>query len=180
VRFDEALSAAERVISEKLPGWAPRTVLVRDVFGKIRAAVDDRGQVERLPTEVIGATSQALDAVLGGYSPGVGDAILHASEMVAPDELFGDRDITANPQKRVRVLDRLVTGADWSRAPFPATQANRLTLYGVKGGVGRSTAAAVLCWRLAQANKRVLVFDLDLESPGVGTTLLPPEREPDF
>jgi hypothetical protein len=42
----------------------------------------------------------------------------------------------------------------------------------MKGGVGRSTTATILAWHLARKGKRVLVFDLDLESPGVGATLL--------
>lgn len=46
------------------------------------------------------------------------------------------------------------------------------------GGVGRSTAVAVTAWRLAQAGKRVLVLDLDLESPGLSSALLPAERLP--
>jgi len=50
----------------------------------------------------------------------------------------------------------------------------------MKGGVGRSTTATVLSWHLARKEKstggghRVLVFDLDLESPGVGATMLGP------
>jgi hypothetical protein len=46
--------------------------------------------------------------------------------------------------------------------------------------VGRSTALAVWAWWLAKKGKNVLVFDLDLESPGVSSTLLPAEHLPDF
>ncbi|MEW6220238.1 MAG: P-loop NTPase [Thermodesulfobacteriota bacterium] len=80
----------------------------------------------------------------------------------------------------LRVLDRSLIGADWLRPPFAEAPANRLVLFGIKGGVGRSTAGAVLAWRLAQAGKRIVIIDLDLESPGVGTTLLSPDQTPDF
>jgi hypothetical protein len=46
--------------------------------------------------------------------------------------------------------------------------------------VGRSTALAATAWSLAQAGRRVLVLDLDLESPGLSSSLLPPERQPQY
>ena len=52
--------------------------------------------------------------------------------------------------------------------------------HSVKGGVGRSTTAAVLAWYLARNGQRVLVVDLDLESPGLSSALLEPDRRPDF
>jgi Mrp family chromosome partitioning ATPase len=50
--------------------------------------------------------------------------------------------------------------------------------FSIKGGVGRSTALAATAWRLAQAGKRILVLDLDLESPGLSSSLLSPDRQP--
>ncbi|TQV62596.1 MAG: CpsD/CapB family tyrosine-protein kinase [Halothiobacillaceae bacterium] len=58
------------------------------------------------------------------------------------------------------------------------TGAPRIVFFSIKGGVGRSTALAATAWSLAQAGKRVLVLDLDLESPGLSSALLPPERQP--
>lgn len=37
-----------------------------------------------------------------------------------------------------------------------------------KGGVGRSTALAVVAWQLARDGKKVVCIDLDLEAPGLG------------
>ncbi len=37
-----------------------------------------------------------------------------------------------------------------------------------KGGVGRSTALAVVAWQLAREGKKVVCIDLDLEAPGLG------------
>jgi hypothetical protein len=55
-----------------------------------------------------------------------------------------------------------------------------LVFFGLKGGVGRSTALAMLAYQLARAGKQVLLIDLDLESPGLSGLLLPPERLADF
>ena len=67
------------------------------------------------------------------------------------------------------------------RAPLQRrTKNRRVTFFGIKGGVGRSTALAIWSWRLAKQGKKVLILDLDLESPGVSSTLLPAEYLPDY
>jgi MinD-like ATPase involved in chromosome partitioning or flagellar assembly len=80
----------------------------------------------------------------------------------------------------VSVVDRLATEGNWSSIIAEASGAPRIVFYSIKGGVGRSTALAATAWTLAQKGKRVLVLDLDLESPGVSTTLLPEEKRPAF
>ncbi|MBI5592256.1 MAG: AAA family ATPase [Deltaproteobacteria bacterium] len=56
----------------------------------------------------------------------------------------------------------------------------RIVFFGLKGGVGRSTAMAMLAYDLARTGKRVLLIDFDLESPGLSGLLLPPDRFADF
>jgi cellulose biosynthesis protein BcsQ len=51
-------------------------------------------------------------------------------------------------------------------------------MYGFKGGVGRSTATAILARYLADRGRCVLVVDLDLESPGVSNLLEDPSGIP--
>jgi len=82
----------------------------------------------------------------------------------------------------VHWADRLVTGHDWWTVgdTLPENRAMRCTLYSIKGGVGRSTTAAVLAWHLARRGERVLVVDLDLESPGLTSSILSHELQPDF
>lgn len=78
----------------------------------------------------------------------------------------------------VWVVDRLATEANWTRIAPEAEGTSRIVFFSIKGGVGRSTALAATAWHLAQAGQRVLVLDLDLESPGLSSALLPPERQP--
>jgi hypothetical protein len=80
----------------------------------------------------------------------------------------------------VRVVDRLASGADWSRNPKVNSNIPRIVFFSIKGGVGRSTALAVTAWSLAESGKKVLVLDLDLESPGLSSSLLPEDRRPDY
>lgn len=82
--------------------------------------------------------------------------------------------------KEVTVVDRLVTETDWSTIAPLTNGPHRMVFFSIKGGVGRSTALAAATWSLAQAGKRVLVLDLDLESPGLSSALLPKDRRPLF
>lgn len=184
LRFDDAwrlaLALAEESLAEVPSGCL---VLIRDIYGKIRFALDDRGGSGGIPDEgKRKALADRFDRELGAWSPGRSGMFLMGTELFAPEEIFAAEDATwADPaHRRVKTLERNVVGADWIRPPFSPPSNPRVTFYGVKGGVGRSTATAVLAWRLAQKGKRVLVLDLDLESPGVGTTLLPAERAPEF
>lgn len=78
----------------------------------------------------------------------------------------------------VRLLDRQVIGQDWLRTRRFNEHGHppRVVFYGLKGGVGRSTALAMLAYRLAREGKRVLLIDFDLESPGLSGLLLPQDR----
>jgi hypothetical protein len=57
---------------------------------------------------------------------------------------------------------------------------SRLIFYSVKGAVGRSTALAIAAADLAVHGCNVLVLDVDLEAPGLGALLLPPEDIPKY
>ena len=79
-------------------------------------------------------------------------------------------------------VERLLTGHEWStsRSLVQEGSARRWTLYSVKGGVGRSTTAAVLSWHLARQGERILILDLDLESPGLSSAMLSERSRPTF
>ncbi|MCB4802630.1 Mrp family chromosome partitioning ATPase [Methylobacterium brachiatum] len=84
--------------------------------------------------------------------------------------------------------DRRIVGADWMLAPQASPNgAKRLVFSSLKGGVGRSTALAILAADLSRKGKRVLAIDLDIEAPGIGFMMLPPgdgdddlDLRPDF
>lgn len=78
----------------------------------------------------------------------------------------------------VHVVDRLATEGNWASIRPVSSQSQRIVFFSIKGGVGRSTALAATAWALAESGKRVLVMDLDLESPGLSSSLLPKDRRP--
>ena len=95
---------------------------------------------------------------------------------------FGvDEDGTPLNDLDVQVLDRQITGQDWLRPPLNAgAHPHRLVFFGLKGGVGRSTALTMVAWGLARQGRRVLLVDFDLESPGLSSLVLPTERVAEF
>lgn len=70
----------------------------------------------------------------------------------------------------------------WSQTPqVPvAVHPMRVVFFGVKGGVGRSSALSAAVYHLIRQGKKVLVLDADFESPGVSATLLAEELRPDY
>ncbi|MCL5061510.1 MAG: ParA family protein, partial [Candidatus Thermoplasmatota archaeon] len=182
VRFNDALADSVRFLnfSTEIAHYDP--LIVRDVQGRIRIAIDKpKSEVSPSHIELLETELSKLGAFSGGGP-------LFRNDFFEPDAIFQSPDIVElyDPEqvKPVRVLDRQITGQDWLRpqgvdveeSPHPP----RLVFYGLKGGVGRSTALTMLAYDFARSGKRVLLLDLDLESPGLSSLLLPPERLVEF
>ncbi|MGW1524479.1 KGGVGR-motif variant AAA ATPase [Streptomyces sp. NPDC002159] len=181
IRFDEArpvaLDLAREVAAEGFD-----VLLVRDVLGRFSLVVDDAEGDEGASDEQVERWRESFTGRLGRYS---GDRPLVLTSVTRLP-----RTLTASPRTleveaatgtvgAIRLLDNTVVGEEWSRVTTPpatdsdgAPRPRRTALYGFKGGVGRTTATAVLARRLADKGLIVLVVDLDLESPGVGPLLL--------
>ncbi|MCP2164558.1 KGGVGR-motif variant AAA ATPase [Goodfellowiella coeruleoviolacea] len=150
-------------------------VLVRDMLGRLSLVVD-APDATQLPSDLADRLRGAAGAFAG--------AVHTADDLFDVDLVLKSPDRVAlwqNPDGpgRLWTLERGVVGADWTR-PDRLDEAveRRVTLYGFKGGVGRSTATAMLAQHLAATGRCVLVVDLDLESPGVGALLRETEQLP--
>ncbi|MCA9526581.1 MAG: hypothetical protein KC549_09840 [Myxococcales bacterium] len=188
VRFHEALANAQAFLAQHA-GFGARRLLVRDLKGRLRVFLTDKVD---LATWTRGLNQQsrqerdrlapALHASLGAWS--YNEAVVLQDAAVLADFNAAWDDPDARPlDATTHFLERGVIGADWLRTPLPnrPPAPPRATLFGLKGGVGRSTALAVWA-RFLSENKglRVLVVDLDLDAPGVGSMLLPSADHPDF
>ncbi|HRD91907.1 MAG TPA: AAA family ATPase [Candidatus Accumulibacter phosphatis] len=208
LRFNQALrQAAEASQDARLPTRWP-VLLVRDVYGRLRFAIDayrphtpddeeERAEAEPPSDEVYPLEAYALlkeaTAQLQHYA--TADEVLFRDDFFNPATLFQnpdwhdtlvpaceDSDGNIHPELTVRLLDRQIIGQDWlhtmhERAPSAPP---RVVFYGLKGGVGRSTALAMLSYSFARAGKKVLLLDFDLESPGLSGLLLPVDRVAGF
>ena len=151
--------------------------LIRDLHGRVRIAASTDLEANGEARAQLTLLTQGLEAALGAHGCPAGRAVMFVRE----ERLAALRDESRLIAPRVFWADRLLTGQDWwtVRDPMPSA-AQRYTLYSVKGGVGRSTTAAVLAWHLARKGEKVLVVDLDLESPGLSTAILEPSAQPQF
>ena len=174
MNFNKAYDTALATLAEQLDGSGGEVYLVRDLFGKFRVLLPDTllGRRESLAA----ALAEALD----DYAHPPPTACLALSDLPGIDSAIS-RLVHEVGELRILLVDRLLTGSEWTAAPATTDgHPTRVTFYSMKGGVGRSTTVAVVAWHLARTGKTVLVVDLDLESPGVGSTLLPNEQLPDY
>lgn len=171
MRFDDALTAMVARVSERFPTGAPTgTTIVRDAMGMLTLVLPD----ESLTSTEWAPLAADLHARLERFSPGGRRVLLRKSDLIDSTDVLESRDRTLLADARgIALVDRLLTNQDWLREPRTAQPPiPTATFFSIKGGVGRSTAAAVLAWHLARQGKRVLVVDLDLEAPGIGGMLL--------
>lgn len=178
--FDEMLPVIREVLgtlTEALKKLEP-VILNRDLNGRIRLILDEKLQDQPETRGAVETIVHVLEKCLGPHTFPAERMVLFESslEMVKQGALhFPLQGFDA-----VTVVDRLATETDWARIEPVSSGAPRIVFFSIKGGVGRSTASAVAAWSLAQSGKRVMVLDLDLESPGISTSLLPDERRPAY
>ncbi|WP_406406187.1 KGGVGR-motif variant AAA ATPase [Streptomyces sp. NBC_01643] len=177
VRFDEARPRA-LALARSAADEGFEVLLVRDVRGRFTLIVDDRDQ------QVEDAQRDRWHAgLVEQLNPYVtGRPLTLASQMFTADSLLASRRTVPDALRppggagSVRLLENTVVGEDWANVSTPTpeadgTRTHRTALYGFKGGVGRTTATAMLARHLVDAGNIVLVVDLDLESPGAGALL---------
>ena len=161
-----------------LPDGVERIFLVRDLFGVLHISVSDDVEDDEQIQQNLQRLAGNLSSVLGVRASSPDSAVLFVDVELLEDLL--DAALEIHPG--VYLADRLVTGQEWGtvRGPEPLGHAVRYTLFSAKGGVGRSTTAAVLAWHLANRGERVMVVDLDLESPGLSSAVLEPPTRPEY
>ena len=177
IRFDDVRDRVVRVI-DTADGVRAPIYLVRDLRGRVRLSVSDEFEDDTPVRNALNDIAVALHETLGAYGYPADEAILFIEPVLLERLRLDAREVRSG----VFWVDRLVTGSAWWTvgSPDPNRRDKRFTLYSVKGGVGRSTTAAVLARHLAAGGERLLVLDLDLESPGLSSALIEPEARPAF
>jgi hypothetical protein len=178
--FDEILPLVEQVLREHdaaLPAIGPLLVN-RDLNGRIRLIVLESTRSDPTAMVALGSICRQLQQRLGPHAHPAERALLFEPDLASA--LDGATTFQLGQFKQVQVVDRLATESDWTHIAPQSPGVPRVVFFSIKGGVGRSTALAAAAWSMAQAGQRVLVLDLDLESPGLSSALLPAERRPTF
>lgn len=181
LHFDQAIDKAIELLkthSEVLPQG--KTVIIRDLYGRLRLAFEG-DESEKATKKLRPLLTDWLEK-LTPYAPATEKgAVFWQQDLLDPDAVFNSstqRKISASPL--LYLLDRQGAGLDWQRPPAEEFNIPVIAFYGLKGGVGRSTALSALAYSLGEQGKRVLLLDLDLESPGISETLLPEGSRSDY
>lgn len=180
VTFDSALDSFAAVVAKRLGvAGLDGGRFLRDVDGRLTFVLSSNpgdATLSLLRSEIIERLGRyAADA------PILTEADLF-DPTVATDAAVHERIASWPTPRRVPVVDRRLVGQDWASdwggeiAGAPPI----IVFHSVKGGVGRSTALAILAADQARRGRNVLVVDLDMEAPGVGSLLLRDEDLPDL
>lgn len=180
VRFNDALDIARNLLARSaiIRAKGPdHFLLIRDLYGRFRLLCPDLDPRET--SDLSAAMRDELGSSADEQRPVLFDRDFFGAEEVRSNSHLQELLLDAD-QRTIPFLDRGVTGADWlagdlSPAPYGALTATpkRIVFFGLKGGVGRTTALCMTARHYAKLGLKVLVFDVDLESPGLGSLLLP-------
>lgn len=175
--FDDSLEKLIKIIISALGATALTSgVALRDSTGQLCFFSN-----KKIPLKKKTTLATKILKELGSYA--------REDQPVADISDYGAEDILSEPSIRriycagqeINFIDRRLIGADWLRSP--SIQVNtppRFVFSSIKGGVGRSTALAVVAADLASRGLKVLAVDLDIEAPGLGSILLTEETLPEF
>ena len=162
-------------------------LVVRDWQGRFHVGIPGNSKLEkadealkvdlRLARDTLKASIQAL-----AYVP---ELFFYSDELFDASTLWSGVDRVEWEEVSpltVFWIERQGKEKIWSQTPQLQADAHplRVVFFGVKGGVGRSSALSAAVYHLIRQGKKVLVLDADFESPGVSATLLAEELRPDY
>ena len=179
VSFDKVRHHVDNLLeAHEIPRRIAPVYLVRNLFGRVSITAPDTCETDDSFQGALQLLSRSLHEKLGAHGYPADDAVLFVERDLLRALEEGAREIRPG----VYWVDRLVTGHGWWTVENPSRRDGpmRCTLFAVKGGLGRSTTAAVLARHLAQRGEQVLAVDLDLESPGLASAMLDTATQPKF
>jgi hypothetical protein len=181
IHFDRVLRATKKVLDADPIAQRVKGVLVlRDLRGRIRLLLTpsdgDESAVEGSCPQLAAALASALDPFWGGVVD-VDSPSSDFAKLLAPLRAEAKPVEPAGEFPNWTIIERHAAKSGWTSSGHrPPWLLNSRTppvvaWYSHKGGVGRTTALCATAMHLARAGEKVVVVDLDLEAPGLGTLL---------
>ncbi|MDA8229738.1 MAG: AAA family ATPase [Magnetospirillum sp.] len=177
--FDEILPKLAAIFQRHPDVASIAPILVnRDLNGRVRLIMDEKWETNPAARAELDAIAREARDALGPHAHSAEQMLMFEPNIegsITEESAFPLEDCAG-----INVVDRLAMEGDWAKITPPLTTAQRIVFFSIKGGVGRSTALAATAWVLAERGERVLVLDMDLESPGLSSSLLPQDRRPAY
>jgi hypothetical protein len=176
--FDDVLPRLAQILTPHMDALKPIQPIYinRDLNGRVRLIVHEKWRDVPPVSTVLDNIVREMHRVLTPHAYPAEQAVLWESDLSSIT--ISQTSFVLEDCPSIRVIDRMAVEGDWSNIAPIATTVPRVVFFSIKGGVGRSSALAATAWALAEQGKRVLVLDLDLESPGLSSSLLPSDRRP--
>jgi len=173
--FDDIIPEINKVLQTQINEikLLNKLVINRDLNGRIRFQVD--ANIPNNHKIIIENIAQNIANVLDKRIPDT-DRVFYEQDLDIIIKDVPQYHLEGFPN--VLFVDRLLGETNWGNIQPERPDSKRIIFYSIKGGVGRSTALAVTAWALAEEGKKVLVLDMDLESPGISSSLLSTEKIP--
>jgi cellulose biosynthesis protein BcsQ len=176
IHFREVRTTAVGILGARVGEGQPieRAVIIDDIFGKVRVLV---WFAPSAPPTSAGDLNDLMRQKLGVYWADLWDATGAGEADRRLYEQLWEESSERAPS--VRLSERIRSRGFWMRPPSePAWQVSEdhppvIAFYSFKGGVGRTTALASFAIQRARAGETVVIVDMDLDAPGVGTLLGP-------
>lgn len=173
IHFDEARHACIESLQKLCDRETEieRAVLIEDVFGKIRAIAWLREDAsEELRNRI------ATDLSESGKDFWAGDLWVPKGDSASDNTVYEAAwEQGVEISSKLRRTERYRSKGFWLNPPkepaWSPPSPPVVAFYSFKGGVGRTTAVASFAIQRARAGERVVVLDLDIEAPGIGTLL---------
>jgi hypothetical protein len=178
--FDEILPSIAKLLDARRAqvGQWDWLLINRDLYGRVRLIMPESIETDSVLRAQGEALFQELNQRVGPHAYPAAAGILY--ERSREDACRGAAVFPLAGFDNVWVVDRVASESRWGTIATIAPGVPRVVFFSIKGGVGRSTALSASAWALARQGRRVLVLDLDLESPGLSSALLPPNRQPKY
>lgn len=178
--FDQILPELTDLLKDRLQDISQLDWLLinRDLNGRVRFVIPDCVEQNGREWKKVEELYRVLAGRIAPHAHPVESGIMF--EPSREQACQGVRAFSLEGFANVWVVDRLVNETRWESISDVAVGVPRMVFFSIKGGVGRSTALTASAWALGRQGKKVLVLDLDLESPGLSSGLLPDSRQPKY
>lgn len=183
--FSSSLEVAAKVVRDIVAETGHDLRIVRDDRGRLKFYFNCAAQDVPFDTY---ERLRSLCASLAPYAE-VDISVKTVADVPDPEAFFTHgwceylvQDHSGAGAFNVPLKDQAAWGRDWLWKSGGETKrsAKKVTFHGLKGGVGRSTALVVLALEQAKRGRKVLVIDLDIESPGASAAMLAPHALPAY
>jgi MinD-like ATPase involved in chromosome partitioning or flagellar assembly len=176
IHFREVRTAAVELLRTRAGEGQPieRALIIDDIFGKVRVLA---WFALSAPPTIADDLKALMNQELGAYWA---DLWVASGASEADCKIYEELWKASNERApAVRLSERTRSLGFWMKPPSePAWQVGQdhppvIAFYSFKGGVGRTTALASFAIQRARTGEAVVIVDLDLDAPGVGTLLGP-------